>query len=134
MDDPAFQPLAPHIVDFDPAIHDDIENYEMANLSTKDTGVEGTMYISTRRASHGPRTKWYPGRGGMDTPCLTITIADPPAVINNGLEPREAKRGSGPATEWTALNAAELLRFWNDGTGWTIDELFAFVRTLKKLP
>lgn len=133
MNDPAFQPLAPHIVDFDPAIHDDIENVELANLPTKYTGVEGTMYISTRQARHGPRTKWFPGRAG-DVPCLAIVTSDPPTVLNLGLTTRELNRGSGPAERWTMLNADALLEFWHVGNTWDRDEVNALIDRLQKLP
>ncbi|GJD62784.1 hypothetical protein [Methylobacterium frigidaeris] len=35
---------------------------------------------------------------------------------------------------WVRLNHAELLDFWNNGTGWDIDELTDFTRRLKPLP
>ena len=38
---------------------EDIELFEMVNLPTKDTGVEGIVYIFTAQGSHGARVKWY---------------------------------------------------------------------------
>ena len=134
MDEPAFHRLTPEVVDFDPRIHEDLEAIEMANLREGDTGVPGTMYVSSAQGSHGPRTKWFPGRGGTDIPCLTITIADPPIVINHNLSERDSRRGSDPARRWTVLNAAALLTFWHVGSTWDRHELNAFLDGLQKLP
>jgi hypothetical protein len=50
---------------------------EMANLTAAQTGVPGTIFISTAMGSHGPHVKYYlqPGR---TQPSFSVTIADGP--------------------------------------------------------
>lgn len=106
---------------------------EMANLTERDTGVPGVIYVSTRQGRHGPRVKWYPRRGGFDQPFLTITLEEPPRVLNHGVAPREAS-GAVAAAAWVERNRAALLGFWAEGTSLAFDELEAFLRGLEKLP
>lgn len=112
----------------------DDETFEMANLPRSDTGVDGTIYISTQQAAHGPRVKWYPERPARDAPCLTVTLEDPPRAINHGLPLREVRRGEAQVRRWIALNRSALLDFWFQGVSWTIDEVHAFTKGLAKLP
>jgi hypothetical protein len=105
----------------------------MANLTEADTGVPGIMYVSTRQGRHGPRVKWYPRRGGADEQFLTVTLEEPPRILNHGLSPREAS-GAAAAAEWASLNCAVLLRFWNEGTPWTFREVNTFIDGLRNLP
>jgi hypothetical protein len=37
---------------------------EMANLPQEDTGIPGTILVSTRMGGHGPRVKYFDGRAG----------------------------------------------------------------------
>ncbi len=115
-------------------IEPDDKTFEMANLPRSDTGVEGTIYISTQQAALGPRVKWYPERPGRDTPCLTITLKEPPRAINHGLPARQAQRGEPRVQAWVALNRGALLDFWFNGASWTIDEVHVFAKGLVKLP
>ncbi len=112
---------------------DEVELFEMANLSTDQTGVEGVIHISTRVASHAPRIKWYPGRPKEKSPCLSVTIGPMPQVYNHGLEPRSLNAASVPVKEWVTLNYVELLEFWNKGNTWMDHEVAAFKRALKKM-
>lgn len=109
------------------------EMFDMANLTTRHTGVEGTIYISTQQGQHGPRIKWYPGRPGRDLPCLGVPFETPSRVINQGLPPRVARDGEREAVAWAQMNRDALLRFWADGLAWTLDEVNAFVEGLVKL-
>lgn len=117
-----------------PADADDDEVFEMVNLPRSDTGVAGTIYVSSIQGGHGPRVKWYPQRPGRDAPCLTVTLEDPPRCVNHGLAAREVRQGEAAVREWIALNREALLRFWFEGTSWTVDEVYAFAKSLAKLP
>jgi hypothetical protein len=57
---------------------------EMANLTTAQTGVPGTIFISTAMGGHGPRVKYFlqPGRS---QPSFSVTISDAPTVVANSL-------------------------------------------------
>lgn len=52
----------------------DADVFEMANLVEAQTGVPGTLFISTIMGSHGPRVKDYPKRGGQE-PSFSVAIA-----------------------------------------------------------
>jgi hypothetical protein len=56
---------------------------EMANL-TAQTGVPGTILISTAMGGHGPRVKYFlePGRS---QPSFSVTVSDAPTVAANSL-------------------------------------------------
>jgi hypothetical protein len=115
------------------AVADD-EMFDMVNLSQRRTGLAGTIHVSTRRASHGPRIKWFPGRPAADAPCLVVTLEDPPRAVNLGLPARTAREGEAEVLPWAARNRDALLRFWNDGLSWDSDEVQAFIDGLSKLP
>ena len=112
---------------------DDDEVFEMVNLPRSDTGVAGTIYVSSMQGPHGPRVKWYPQRPGRDASCLTVTLEEPPRVINHGLSARDARDGREAVATWVALNREALLRFWFEGSSWTVDEVYAFAKGLAKL-
>lgn len=124
------RPQQPKVVDPEP----DDELVEMANLPRSDTGVDGTIDISTMQGSHGPRVKWYPSRPGRDVPCLTVTLEEPPRPINHGLHMRQVQQIEASLCRWVALNRNALLDFWSNGVSWTIDEVHAFTKGLAKLP
>jgi len=63
------------------------EVVEMANLTSTQTGVPGTIFISTAMGVHGPRVKYFlkPGR---NQPSFSVSIADVPTVVTNSLSTR----------------------------------------------
>jgi hypothetical protein len=68
---------------------------EMANLTTAQMGVPGTIFISTAMGGQGPRVKYFlqPGRS---QPSFSVTISDVPAVVANTVQYklRNCYRGS----------------------------------------
>src|SRR5712691_6691398 len=79
------------------------ELVEMANLTAAQTGVPGTIFISTAMGSHGPRVKYFvqPGR---TQPSFSVSIADPPAVVANSLPDRTLRQISPQVIEWVSRN------------------------------
>ena len=106
------------------------ELVEMANLTAAQTGVPGTIFISTAMGSHGPRVKYYvqPGR---TQPSFSVTISDTPAVAANSLPIRVLRQMSPPVIQLVALNRTALLDFWNNGDTWSQPQVNAFIQTLK---
>ena len=90
------------------------ELVEMANLTTAQTGVPGTIFISTAMGSHGPWVKYYvqPGR---TQPSFSVTIAENLAVVANSLPVRVLGRTSPQVIRWVSLNNDALLDFRNHG-------------------
>jgi hypothetical protein len=109
------------------------ELFDVVNLPRADTGVDGTIYLSTMQGQHGPRIKWFPGRPSRDGACLTVTLEATPRILNHGLPQRDVAAVSPALLGWVRSNRGELLRFWNDGLSWTRDEVDAFVEGLIKL-
>lgn len=106
---------------------------EMANLDEQDTGLPGTLFVSTALGAHGPRVKWHPGRAGRDLPCLIVSIAPDPQVRDDFL-PRTVSRAASPRVlAWVRLNHAALLDFWENGASWNRREVSAFLDGLKRL-
>lgn len=118
----------------DGSLPDDDEMFDMVNLSTRRTGIRGTIFISTRRAAHGPRIKWFPGKPEWDAPCLVVTLEDPPRAINQRLPMHVAREGESAVLPWAARNRDALLRFWHDGLAWDSDEVQDFIAHLARLP
>ena len=108
------------------------ELVEMANLSAAQTGISGTIFISTAMGSHGPRVKYFvqPGR---TQPSFSITISDRPSIVANSLPARIMRQMSPQVVQWVAANKDALLDFWNNGDTWMQPQVNAFIQTLKRI-
>ena len=60
------------------------DTVEMANLTTAQTGVPGTIFISTAMGGHGPRVKYF-SQPGRSQPSFSVAITDFPIVVANSL-------------------------------------------------
>src|SRR5712691_12253379 len=76
---------------------------EMANLTSAQTGVSGTIFISTAMGSHGPRVKYFV-RPGRTQPSFSVSIGDAPAVVANSLPDRTLRQISPQVIEWVSRN------------------------------
>ena len=105
---------------------------EMANLTTPQTGVPGTIFISTAMGGHGPRVKYFlqPGRS---QPSFSVAIADVPTVVANSLTVRVVRRLSPQVIEWVSRNKDALLDFWYHGDTWTQPEVNDFIQKLQRV-
>ena len=118
----------------DPLLADELateEVVEMANLTSAQTGVTGTIFISTAMGSHGPRVKYFmqPGR---TQPSFSVSIADAPAVVANSLPARTVRQMAPAVIAWVALNKDALLDFWRQGDTWTQPEVNNFIQRLRR--
>jgi hypothetical protein len=84
--------------------------FEMANLRRNQTGIDGTIYISTQQVSHGPRVKYYVGRPGQRVPYFSVSIEATPQVVENYLPENVVTRMSPLVIEWVRLNYQALRR------------------------
>ena len=105
---------------------------EMANLTSAQTGVPGTIFISTAMGAHGPRVKYFV-RPGRTQPSFSISIADPPVVVANSLPARTLRQFSPLVIDWVARNRKALLDFWNNGDSWTQPEVNDFIQRLQQI-
>ena len=105
---------------------------EMANLTTAQTGIAGTIFISTAMGAHGPRAKYFlqPGR---TQPSFSVSIADAPTVVANSLPARVVRQMSPQVIEWVSRNKDALLDFWHHGDTWTQPEVNDFIQQLRRL-
>jgi hypothetical protein len=108
------------------------ELVEMANLTSAQTGVAGTIFISTAMGAHGPRVKYFvqPGR---TQPSFSVSIADTPTVVANSLPARIVRQTSAQVIEWVSRNKDELLEFWHHGDAWTQPEVNDFIQKLRRV-
>ena len=108
------------------------EVVEMANLTSAQTGVAGTIFISTAMGPNGPRVKYFvqPGR---TQPSFSVSVADIPAVVANSLPARVVRQMSPQVIEWVSRNRDTLLDFWHHGDTWTQPEVNAFIQKLQHL-
>ncbi len=106
------------------------EIVEMANLTSAQTGVAGTIFISTAMGAHGPRVKYFiqPGR---NQPSFSVSIADSPTVVANSLPDRTLRQRSSQVIAWVLLNREALLDFWHHGDAWTQPEVNDFIQRLQ---
>ncbi len=102
---------------------------DMANLTTAQTGIAGTIFISTAMGAHGPRVKYFlqPGR---TQPSFSVSISDAPAVVANSLPARVVRQVSGQVIDWVSSNKDGLLDFWHHGDTWTQPEVNDFMQKL----
>ena len=105
---------------------------EMTNLQEDDTGIAGVIFISTAMGSHGPRVKYFV-KAGRSQPSFSVSISDAPQVLANSLPQRDLNRASPLVSQWVRLNKDALLRFWNEGDGYSIREVVALVQSLRKI-
>ena len=105
---------------------------EMANLTSAQTGVTGTIFISTAMGAHGPRVKYFiqPGR---TQPSFSVSIADVPAVVANSLPARTVRQMSPQVIDWVLRNKDGLLDFWHRGDTWTQPEVNDFIQRLRRV-
>jgi hypothetical protein len=108
------------------------EVVEMANLTTAQTGVPGTIFISTAMGAHGPRVKYFfqPGRS---QPSFSVTISDVPRVVANSLPVRVVRQLSPQVINWVSINKGALLDFWHRGDTWTQPEVNDFIQKLNRI-
>jgi hypothetical protein len=105
---------------------------EMANLTTAQTGVGGTIFISTAMGPHGPRVKYFE-RPGRSQPSFSVTISNSPAVVANSLPNRVVRQMAPQVVAWVTLNRDALLDFWNRGDTWTQPEVNDFIQKLRRI-
>ncbi len=105
---------------------------DMANLTTAQTGIAGTIFISTAMGAHSPRVKYFlqPGR---TQPSFSVSISDVPAVVANSLPARVVRQISPQVIRWVAHNKDVLLAFWDRGDTWTQPEVNDFIQNLQRL-
>lgn len=107
------------------------EVVEMANLTSAQTGVPGTIFISTAMGRHGPRVKYFehPGR---TQPSFSVSIGDAPTVVANSL-PRTVRQMAPQVIDWVSLNREALLEFWHHGDTWTQPAVNDFIQRLRRV-
>jgi len=105
---------------------------EMANLTTAQTGVPGTIFISSAMGGHGPRMKYFlqPGRS---QPSFSVAVADIPTVVANSLPARVVRQLSPQVIDWVSRNKDALLDFWYHGDTWTPPKVNNFIQTLQRV-
>jgi len=107
------------------------DTVEMANLTSAQTGVPGTIFISTAMGAHGPRVKYFmqPGR---TQPSFSVSVTDTPTVVANSL-PARTVRQMAQVIAWVSRNKDELLDFWHRGDTWTQPEVNDFIQRLRRV-
>ena len=102
---------------------------EMANLTTAQTGVPGTIFISTAMGGHGPRVKLFAagalaaelfgcGRRQSERRCHSLPL-------------RVVRQASPQVIDWVSRNKDTLLDFWYHGDTWIQPEVNDFIQKLK---
>src|SRR5208337_4733034 len=89
---------------------------EMANLSSKDTGLPMNIYVSDDSIKNSPRIKVqtdHSPRFKKDHLLVSVTISNNPQVIGNNL----SKRDEIIIKEFIRRNKILLTRYWNRQIG-----------------
>ncbi|MGX7707681.1 hypothetical protein [Methylobacterium sp. Gmos1] len=107
---------------------------EMANLTEEDTGVPGTIYISTTVPRHAARVKWYEASPkNPNVGFIALSIEAEPHIRVNKLGKNYSMRSLDLAKAWIAKNETDLVRFWNEGSIWNRRQMNVFLDGLKKV-
>lgn len=104
--------------------------FEMANLTEAQTGVRGTIYVSTEEGGHGPRVKYFV-RPGRSQPSYSVSITDRPELLVSSLDERVVRRTLPLVTDFVLRNRQALLDFWTTGDTWTDPQVTAFKAALQ---
>ncbi len=110
----------------------DLPLFEMANLGQKYTGIEGTIYISTRQGAHAPRVKYFAGRPGTNQPSMSVLVSENPEIVENNLPTKIVNRMAPRVQEWVKNNHTKLSDFWFNGNSWMKEEVDAFITSLTR--
>ena len=105
---------------------------EMANLTSAQTGVPGTVFISTAMGGPGPRVKYFLQPGRLQ-PSFSVAIADVPTVVANRLPVRVVRQLAPLVIDWVSRNKDALLDFWYHGDTWTQPEANDFIHKLRRI-
>jgi hypothetical protein len=108
------------------------DTVEMANLTSAQSGVPGTIFISTAMGAHGPRVK-YLVQPGSTQPSFSVSVTDTPTIVANSLPARTVRQMSPQVIAWVSRNKDELLDFWNRGDTWTQPEVNEFIQKLRRV-
>lgn len=108
------------------------DDVEMANLTSAQTGVAGTIFISTAMGQHGPRVKYFE-RPGRTQPSFSVSIAHAPGVVANSLPPHTVRQMAPQVIDWVLRNRDALLDFWHHGDTWTQPEVSGFIQDLRRV-
>jgi hypothetical protein len=122
-------------VPVDPRLADELaanDVIEVANLTSEQTGVSGTIFISTAMGSHGPWVKYFI-RPGRTQPSFSVSIADAPSVVANSLSARIVRQMSPQVIDWVLRNKDALLDFWQHGDTWSQPEVNDFIQKLQRV-
>jgi hypothetical protein len=117
--------------EFDSLGDDDLMDF--MNLTEEETGIVGTIFVSTAMGPHGPRVKYFL-KSGKDQKSFSVAISTEPYVMASSLPDRITNRTAPAVIEWVRLNRSALLKFWNEGKYWSRAEVNAFADRLKKRP
>ena len=104
----------------------------MANLTSAQTGVPGTIFIFTAMGGHGPRVKYFL-RPGRSQPSFSVAVADIPTVVANSLPVRVVRQASPQVIDRVSRNKNALLDFWYHGDTWTQPEVNDFIQNLQQV-
>lgn len=107
--------------------------FEMANLTEAQTGVPGTIYVSTEEGGHGPRVKYF-SRPGRSQPSFFVSLENEPRLLVSSLEERVVRRTLPLVIAFVRLNSQALLDFWTVGDTWTDPQVSAFKAALQPVP
>jgi hypothetical protein len=105
---------------------------EVANLTTAQTGVPGTIFISTAMGGPGPRVRYFLQPGRLQ-PSFSVAIADVPTVVANRLPVRVVRQLAPQVIDWVSRNKDALLDFWYHGDTWTQPEANDFIQKLQRV-
>jgi len=105
---------------------------EMANLTTAQMGVPGTIFISTVMGRYGPRVKYFLQPGRVQ-PSFFVAVADNPTVFANNLPLRVVRQRSPQVIDWVSRNKDALLDFWYHRHTWSQLEVNAFIQKLQRV-
>jgi hypothetical protein len=114
----------------DELVEDDV--VEMANLTSAQTGVPGTIFISTAMGGYGPRVKYFLQRR-RSQPSFSVAVVDVPTAVANSLPVRVVRQLAPQVIDWLSRNWDALLDFWYRGDTWTQPEVNDFVQKLQRV-
>lgn len=108
------------------------DDYALVEISAlpKNTGLEKTIFISPKMASHGPRIKYYPEKN--KNACICFSISPDPNIVAKSKNIKIDTTTQILIEKFIELNYNILKEFWDFGNSWSEEQIRNMIDNFNK--
>ena len=108
------------------------ELFDFANLTVRQTGLPGIVFICTETGSRGPCVKYYEAIG-LAHQGFSVSIESDPKIIANSMAVEKVVRSYLSVARWVMRNEQVLLEYWEKAAFLDINEVSELIGRLKQV-